>query len=163
MENLIVSGRGAQTVSGETNGQDSSAAEKAAEKARIAALRANAEIMKLVTLLSALPSEEWSFVKSEVSANRRDATDESTPAGRKLFGPGIHAKVSRVGLEFKADSGFKPGLYDVESRETAKGREGKVTMTLRNIADDSTITLNSRDHSGIVTDCMPRRAPNKSK
>lgn len=136
-------------------------ASDAADKAKASELRKDAQLMQLVTLLSGMPLDHWAFVKSEVAALRRESTSTATKAGTKLFGPGIMPNASRLALEF--NNGTPAGIFDVVNRETAKGREGKVTLTLKNIADGNILVLNSREHAGIVAECFARRAPNAAK
>jgi hypothetical protein len=151
---------GSQTEGNASEGESKATETKAQVRARLAAIP---ELLTLVTALTGLTAEQWDYVKSAVGDSRREAKDSATPAGRKLFGPGIEAGSSTVALKFAENSGFGTGLYLVETRETAKGREGKVTMGLRNMADNSLISLNSREHAGIVLTCFAQRANAKGK
>lgn len=114
----------------------------------------NSELCNVRDMLASLPTEQWTWLKSEVAGLRRESADTTTKSGAKLFGPGIEAGVSRLALVFTDGSS---GVYNVEARESGKGRTGSVRLSLKHVTTGEVRELNSREHGAMVAECIVQR------
>ena len=108
-----------------------------------------ANYIELRSVLVGMPQDAYDWIKREVSGMRRDAADETTDAARKLF-------ASAIGIGSMAHVKFtdgKQGLFELVGRQSQKGRAGDVNVTLKNIADNTEVSLSKEKDGSTIAHC----------